>query len=511
MVCVTPRVMLLREGDDVAVALAPILAGEALDEYGVRCADGVPAGHKVALRPIAEGDAVRKYGEVIGRATRPIAPGGWVHTHNLSADHVGSAAWEPGVPKQVEREPLGVGRTFDGYRAPGGRSGTRNWIAIISSSNCSADAVHLVAERLRREVLRDHRHIDGVMAVTHATGCGLLADGPEHVLLRRCLNGVLRHPNVAGAVVIGLGCEVNQPREMLEPAIMQQHGARHPPPVLVIQEQGGVGRTVDAALEAALPIVRRADARRRTARPLSDLVVGTNCGGSDAYSGITANPALGIAGDLLVGHGASWVLAETPETYGAEHLLIRRAASRKVGESLLGLLHWWEQHAARHGAVIDNNPAPGNKVGGITTIQEKSLGAVTKGGSSPLMAVYEYAQTVEERGLCFMDTPGHDPVSVTGLLAGGCALIAFTTGRGSCIGLDGVPVLKIASTSDLFHRLSDDMDVDAGVALGGVALRDLGRMIAEELIAVASGKRTKAEVQGLGRCAFVPWALGPVL
>jgi len=507
----TARVLVLREGDDVGVALAPLQASETVDALGIRCVDAIPAGHKIALRRIAKGECVRKYGEVIGRASQRIGLGEWVHTHNLQADHVDAIPQAPVEQTPVAREPLGAGRTFEGYRSADRRSGTRNWLAVVSSANCSADTAHLVAECLRTKVLPEHPTIDGVMAVTHGSGCGLVEDGPEHVLLRRCLNGVLRHPNVAGALVIGLGCEVNQPRQMVSGISLPRAGGWQPPSVLVMQEAGGVRKTVAAAVDAALPLVRQAAARRRTACPISDLAVGTNCGGSDAYSGMTANPALGIAGDLLVGHGATWVLAETPETYGAEHLLTRRAASQEVADRLLALMKWWEGYTARHGAVIDNNPAPGNKAGGISTIQEKSLGAVTKGGSTPLMAVYGYAEPLAVPGLCFMDTPGHDPVSVTGLLAGGCTLIAFTTGRGSCIGMQAVPVLKIATTSGLYERMRDDMDVNAGVALQGVPLADLGRHIAEELIAVASGKRTKAEEQGLGQTTFVPWALGPVL
>jgi len=510
------KAILLREGDDVAVLKERLSAGTELEWEGgaVRLRTDVPAGHKVALRAVAEGRPVHKYGQVIGSASAAIAPGDWVHTHNL---HVGALRLEYEFGTDVRAPaPPAEPRTFQGFARPGGVSGTRNYLSIVSTVNCSADTAHLLADRLRREALADFPNVDGVVAVTHKTGCGMAIKGPEHRVLQRCLAGMADHPNVAGSLLIGLGCEVNQAAALVQDQRLispQSIGARRPapPPILTIQETGGVRRTVEAGFQQALRLLKQADACRRTARPLSDLIVGTNCGGSDGCSGITANPALGAAGDEFVRHGAAWLIGETTETYGAEHLLTRRAVSREVGEKLIALMRWWEEYTALHGAEIDNNPAPGNKEGGLTTIFEKSLGAVAKSGTTPLVAVYDFAEKIRHRGFCFMDTPGLDPVSVTGLVAGGCNLFAFTTGRGSCLGFKPTPVLKISTNTPLYERMEEDMDLDAGVILNGVPVETVGQQIFEELVQVASGKRTKSELQGLGDHEFAPWALGPVL
>lgn len=514
----TEKAIVLRDGDDVAVLKERLTAGTELawEDGQARLSSDIPPGHKVALRAVAEGQPVHKYGQIIGYATAPIAPGDWVHAHNL---HVGALHldYEFGTDLRWPT-PLAPGeeRTFLGFARPDGRVGTRNYLALVSTVNCSADTAHLLAERLRREALCDFPNVDGVVAVTHKTGCGMALHGPEHRVLQRCLAGMADHPNVAGALLIGLGCEVNQAVTLVQDQKLiapESIGKRRPapPPILTIQQIGGVRKTVEAGFEEALRLLRRANERRRTPQPLSGLIVGTNCGGSDGASGITANPALGVAGDEMVRHGAAWILAETSETYGAEHLLTRRAVSRQVGERLIALMRWWERYTAMHGAEIDNNPAPGNKDGGLTTIYEKSLGAVTKSGTTPMVAVYDYAERIRDRGFCFMDTPGHDPVSVTGLVAGGCNLVVFTTGRGSCLGFKPTPVLKISTTTALYERMPEDMDIDAGVILSGVSIEDVGRHIFEELIAVASGKKTKSERQGLGDHEFAPWALGPVL
>jgi altronate hydrolase len=508
----------LREADDVAVVRERLPAGAELvwDGGQARLSTEIPPGHKVALRPVAEGQPVHKYGQVIGYATAPIASGDWVHTHNMGVGAL-RLDYEFGTDLRPPRPPApGEERTFMGFARPDGRAGTRNCIALVSTVNCSADTVHLLAERLRREALPDFPNVDDVVPVSHKSGCGMALGGAEYGVLQRCLAGMADHPNVAGSLLIGLGCEVNQAlalardQKLISPQSIGA-GRPAPPPILTIQEAGGVRKTVRAGFAEALKLLRRANECRRTPQPLSGLIVGTNCGGSDGASGITANPALGVAGDEMIRHGAAWLLAETSETYGAEHLLTRRAVSREVGEKLIALMRWWEQYTAMHGAEIDNNPAPGNKEGGLTTIYEKSLGAVMKGGTTPLAAVYDYAERITHRGFCFMDTPGHDPVSVTGLVAGGCNLVAFTTGRGSCLGFKPAPVLKIATTTALYERMPEDMDLDAGVILNGVPIEDVGRLIFEELLAVASGKKTLSEAQGLGDHEFAPWTLGPVL
>jgi altronate hydrolase len=513
----TDKALLLREGDDVAVARSPLAAGTVLGHEGgeIRLAESVPAGHKIALREIRDGEPVRKYGQTIGFATRAIAPGDWVHTQNMGVGPL-HLQYEFGTEVEpVRYYSSAETRTFPGYKRPDGRVGTRNTVALVSSVNCSADTVCRIAERLR-PALSEFPNVDDVVPIAHKGGCGTQMGGADHRQLRRTLAGFADHPNVGAYMLVGLGCEVNQPIELAREEglieVDELTGRRSDaPPILSIQGCGGIRKTVERGVEIGLQLLRRANEFRRTPQPIGELIVGTNCGGSDAHSGITANPALGVAGDELVRHRGAWLIAETTETYGAEHLLTKRALSREVGEKLLKLMRWWEWYTATFGAEIDNNPAPGNKEGGLTTIYEKSLGAAMKGGTTPLVAVYDYAQRVTDRGFCFMDTPGLDPVSVTGLVAGGCNLVAFTTGRGSCLGFKPTPSLKIATNTPLYEHMKDDMDIDAGVIMNGVPVRDVGLQIFEELIAVAGGKKTKSEAQGLGEQEFAPWVLGPVL
>ena len=514
----TDKAIVLREGDDVAVLKERLTAGAELAWEGgqVRLSSDTPAGHKVALRVVREGYPVHKYGQIIGYASRDIAPGDWVHSHNLHNGEI-SLDYEFGTDLRPPR-PLAPGeeRTFMGFARPDGPVGTRNFLSLVSTVNCSADTVHLIARKLREEALADFPNVDGVVAVSHPSGCGMQIDGAEYRVLQRSLAGMANHPNVAGSLLVGLGCEVNQPLSLVQNQKLispQSIGTSRPapPPILTIQERGGVRKTVEAGFQEALKLLKLVNEARRTPQPVSALIVGSNCGGSDGNSGITANPALGITGDEFVRHGAAWLIGETTETYGAEHLLTRRAVSREVGEKLVALMRWWERYTAMHGASIDNNPSPGNKAGGLTTIMEKSLGAATKSGTSPMVAVYDYAEKITHRGFCFMDTPGQDAASVTGLVAGGCNLFVFTTGRGSCLGFKPTPVLKVATNSPLYARMEEDMDIDAGVILNGVPVADVGLQIFNALIGVASGMRTKSEAQGLGDNTFAPWALGPTL
>lgn len=496
----------LHRDDDVAIAKVPLGPGLA-----VQTPDGtlpvrqlIPPGHKLALRPRAPHDAVHRYGQVIGFATGPIAPGEHVHSHNLAVGELRqeyvfghAAAPRHSVPAQDCR-------TFLGYRRADGRVGTRNYVAVISSVNCSASVSRYVAERFRGDALAAFPQVDGVIALTHKLGCAQHGNGGID-LLQRTLAGFARHPNIAGYVLIGLGCEVNQIPDIVE---RQGLGA---PPSLVIQDEGGLVGTVEAGVRAVGSLLDAANDARRERVPASALTVALQCGGSDAWSGITANPALGWAVDLLVAQGGTAVLGETPEVYGAEHLLARRAVSREVGEKLLERIRWWEGYAAQHGAEIDNNPSPGNKLGGLTTIYEKSLGAIAKSGTSPLVDVVGYAEPVATPGLVHMDTPGYDPVSVTGQVAGGCNLVVFTTGRGSVFGCRPAPTIKVATNTPLYQRMRDDMDVNAGRMLEGASLAEVGEEIFELMLTVASGQPTHSECHGIGEEEFNPWLLGATL
>lgn len=500
--------LVLHESDDVAIVLRPLAPGGAVDLPGrsLRAAAAIGAGHKIALRDVQAGAPLRRYGHVIGFATRPIGAGEHVHTHNLAVGDM-QLDYRLGADlKPVAMAPAAERGTFAGYRR-NGRAGTRNTIAVIGTVNCSAHTVRAIAARARSELLPRFPNVTDVVGIAHKNGCATRDESPELGLLQRTLAGFACHPNVAACVFVGLGCEVNQFDAMLR-SVMFGAGS---PPYLGIQDVGGVAATIEAGLAAVAELLPPADGYRREELPLSELVLALQCGGSDGFSGITANPALGYAVDLLVQQGGTAVLSETPEIYGAEHLLTRRAVSRAVGEQLIERIRWWEDYTRRQGFEIDNNPAPGNKAGGLTTIYEKSLGAVAKGGSTPLAAVYEYGAAIREPGLVFMDTPGYDPVSATGQVAGGCTVVAFTTGRGSCFGFKPAPSIKIASNSSIYRRMRGDMDVNAGRILEGASVEDVGREIFERIIAVASGQPSLSEAQGIGEEEFNPWILGATL
>jgi altronate hydrolase len=497
----------------VGVARRQILAGTPLanGEGDFSARQAVPQGHKIALHPIPAGSPVRKYGQIIGFASQDILPGEHVHSHNLAVRDFGrdyQFATDVRPPAPV---PPGEERTFQGFLRHDGRVGTRNFVAVISSVNCSASVSNYVRDRFRTpEFRRDYPNVDGVIAFTHKSGCNVQPGEPFHTL-RRVHVGLARHPNIAGYVMIGLGCEGNQVEFMRRDFALDQVVPGQPgPSFMTIQQTGGIAKTVDRAVEAVKNILPAANAARRSSQPAAKLILAENCGGSDGYSGISANPALGIASDLLVRHGGTSVLAETPEIYGAEHLLTRRAVSREVGEKLLALVRWWEEHARRHDASIDNNPSWGNKQGGLTTIYEKSLGAVAKGGQSPLTAVYKYAEAITPSGFSFMDTPGFDPVSMTGLVCGGCTIGVFTTGRGSVYGCKPSPCIKVTTNTPIYEHMIDDMDINAGTVVDGTeTLEQVGRRIFEKILAVASGEKTKSEQAGIGDEEFAPWILGP--
>jgi altronate hydrolase len=507
--------VLLNAADDVAIAKEMLAAGTLLVTQGeeIRVPRAVPSAHKVAVRAIGSGEPVRRYGQVIGFAHGAIAPGEHVHTHNLGVgDRAPELAYGVGAePVASELAPSeATRRTFLGFRRADGRVGTRNYVAVLASVNCSSTATRQIAETVRNSgLLTRYPSVDGVLAFAVKGGCGAHHGSPDMGQLQRTLGGIVDHPNVAGYVILSLGCEVNQPVDMIQLASLARDGTG--PPVLTIQQNGGFARTVADGVDGVARLLPLADAAVREEVPASELVVALQCGGSDSWSGVTANPAVGRAADEVVRQGGTVVLGETPEIYGAEHLLTRRARSPEVADKLRGRIRWWEQHAATFGASIDNNPTPGNKAGGLTTIYEKSLGAVAKAGSTPLNDVVGYAERITTRGLVHMDTPGYDPVSVTGQAAGGCTVILFTTGRGSCFGFKPSPSIKVASSSELYRTQQADMDVNAGRVLDGATLDEVGVEIFEELLAVGSGKRTKSELAGIGEEEFNPWQTGVTL
>jgi altronate hydrolase len=509
----------LRPEDNIAVAARPIAAGLEVQSNGhtLIVDHRIGLGHKVALRPIRKGEAILKYGQVIGFAGEDIAPGSHVHVHNVKADaferdYAFCRDCPPPPPRPAEL------RTWQGYdrgpeRADHLRYGSRNYIAIISTVNCSASTNKYIAERLRMSgILKQYPNVDGVVPITHKAGCAMQYGGADHRQLDRTLAGFAKHPNVSAYILIGLGCETGQASHLIEgEGLIQLNGSKKKPQVLTIQECGGISKTVEAGVRAVAEMLPRVNDIRRTTLTADKLILGTNCGGSDGNSGVTANPAVGVASDLLVAQGGTSIIGETPEIYGAEHLLTRRAVSRAVGEKLVERIKWWEWYTGIFGAEINNNPSVGNKEGGLTTIYEKSLGAIAKGGSTAMVDVVHYAEPVRAKGFVVMDTPGYDPVSMTGIVAGGANVCVFTTGRGSVFGCKPAPSLKIATNTPLYEHMIDDMDIDAGVILGGTPVEEVGRQIFEELLAVASGKKTKSEINGVGEEEFAPWGIGPTL
>jgi altronate hydrolase len=496
----------LHPQDNVAIAKVDLQANIALarelSKSPVVLRQSIPSGHKLALREIVDGDPVRRYGQVIGFASRTILPGEHVHTHNVDVQGYDRDYAFGEDARPVQLVPEGDRRTFLGYRRDDGRVGTRNTVAIISTVNCSAHTAREIARHFTPERLADFPNVDSVFALTHSSGCPI-----EYATLQRTLAGMANHPNVGAYVLVGLGCETNQVSHLADKHNLCSCNAGIPgcPPGLVIQELGGVRKTVQAGIEAVEELMPAVNAVRRTPQPISELALALQCGGSDGWSGVTANPVVGLVADELVRQGGTVVLAETPEIYGAEHLLTRRAVSPDVGRELVEQVRWWEAYARRVGLRIDDNRSVGNEAGGLTTIYEKSLGAVAKGGSTPLTGVYGYAEPVSARGFTFMNSPGYDPVSVTGQVAGGCNLVLFTTGRGSVFGFKPAPCIKVATNSALYVHMIDDMDLNAGRVLEGVALEEVAAELLDLIVAVASGQQTKSESQNIGEAEFVPW------
>ena len=502
-----PRSLKLNPKDNVIVAVDAVSPG--IKAQDIAATGRIPRGHKMALRAIAKGEPVLKFGQIIGFATQDIAPGTHVHTQNC-----GFAAFERdyAFAQEAKREdilPAAQQATFQGFRRANGRAGTRNYIGVVTSVNCSATVARFIAEEVTRSgVLKDHPSVDGIIPLVHSTGCGIDVDGESFEVLKRTTWGYAVNPNMAGVLVVGLGCEGFQIARMKDAyGLVESDTFR----TMTIQDTGGTRKTIAAGVEAIrtmLPIAARA---QRETIPASELMLALQCGGSDGYSGITANVALGVAADILVKHGGTAVLAETPEIYGAEHLLTRRAATREVGEKLVGIIKWWEDYTQRNKMSMDNNPSPGNKAGGLTTILEKSLGAAAKGGSTTLNAVYHYAEPITAKGFVYMDTPGFDPVAATGQVAGGCNVLCFTTGRGSAYGCKPTPSIKLATNSDVYRRMIDDMDINCGDVLDGVTIEAKGQEIFATMLRVASGERSKSELLGYGDAEYVPWQIGATM
>src|SRR5471030_2340413 len=500
-----PIAIRLHPNDNVVVARMDILANTKV-EGDVAAATRVPPGHKILTRAVKKGEPLRKYNQIIGFATDDLAPGTHIHTHNcVMGDFERDYAFCTDAHSTEYANPPA---TFMGYRRADGRSATRNYLGIVTTVNCSAATSRMIARQLE-PLLAQYPNIDGVVPLTHGGGCGMAASGLEIDVLRRTIGGYTRHPNMAAVVVLGLGCETNQIS-----GLMDAEGLKEGPKLIpmAIQDEGGVSRTVMRAVGFLKELLPEANTVTREPIPVSELILALQCGGSDGYSGISANPALGAAVDLLVRNGGTAVLSETPEIYGAEHLLTRRAVSREVGEKIVSRIKWWEDHCARTGGEMNNNHSPGNKAGGLTTILEKSLRAVAKGGTTNLVDVYEYAMPVTAKGFVYMDTPGYDPLSATGQVAGGANLICFTTGRGSAYGCAPSPSLKLSTNTALWLKQEDDIDINCGDVIDGSATIDeMGERIFRLMLATASGRKTKSEVHGYGQNEFVPWALGAVM
>ena len=497
----------LHPNDDVVIARAQLVGGTTLIDESVTIVGLVPPGHKVATRVIRAGEPVKRYNQIIGFASRDIAAGEHIHLHNLKmgALDLDYAFGADVKPTQFVATPA----TFQGIVRADGRVATRNYLGILSTVNCSATVARGIADAFSRQALAAFPNVDGVVALTHGSGCGMDSNGESMTVLRRTLAGYARHPNFAGVLVVGLGCESNQISSLFGAENLQEGPLLR---TFTIQDTGGTTKTIAKGIALIREMLPHADAVTRQPVPASKIVIGLQCGGSDGYSGITANPALGAAVDTLVRHGGTAILSETPEIYGAEHLLTRRAVSRAVGDKLVARIRWWEDYTARNKGEMNNNPSPGNKAGGLTTILEKSLGAVAKGGTTNLVDVYEYAEPVTATGFVFMDTPGYDPVSATGQVAGGANMIVFTTGRGSAYGCAPSPSLKLSTNTPLWVKQEEDIDLNCGeIADGSASVDEIGARLFRLILDTASGEKSKSEVHGYGQSEFVPWYLGAVM
>jgi altronate hydrolase len=504
---VTGGIIRLHSNDNIVVARVAVGIGAPIEGENIVSRSQVPAGYKIAAKPIAKGEPIRKYNVVIGFAAVDIEPGVMVHNHNMDfrefdRDYAFASEYQP-----VDMLPESQRATFQGIVRANGSVATRNYIGILSTVNCSATVVRKIADWFTPERLAAYPNVDGVVAFSHSLGCGMEMTGEPMALLRRTMAGYARHPNLAAALVVGLGCERNQLKGLLEEEQLEAGPRLH---TFVMQETGGTRKTIEAGIAAVQALLPEANEVTRTTVPASHLTVGLQCGGSDGFSSITANPALGAAVDILVRHGGTAILSETPEIYGVEHTLTRRAVNRQVGEKLIERIRWWkEEYSVGRDVQINGKVSPGNQAGGLANIFEKSLGSSMKGGTGPLMDVYKYAEPVRSKGFVFMDTPGYDPVSATGQIAGGANLIAFTTGRGSMFGAKPVPSIKLATNTPMFRSLEEDMDINCGEILDGTcSMQTMGERIFQLMLRTASGEASKSELLGLGDNEFVPWQIG---
>jgi altronate hydrolase len=500
-------ILKIHESDNVGVCKAALPAGVSLIEHDITLRADIPAMHKVALKPIAKGEQILKYGQFIGYAAEDIQPGDHVHSHNCV---MGDSEKDYGFcrhAKPTDFVPEAERATFQGYRRANGKVGTRNFIGIITTVNCSATVARAIANHFNQSGdLQKYPNIDGVVAYSHETGCGMRSDGEGYEALRRTFNGYARHPNFGGVLMVGLGCETMQVKRVMEESGLADSNTFR---AFTIQEEGGTRVSIEKGIAIVRDMLPLVNASKRETVPASELTLAVQCGGSDAFSGITANPALGVAGDILIRHGGTVIYSETPEIFGAEHLMTQRAETPELAEKLLAHIRWWEEYTERNGFELNNNPSPGNKAGGLTTILEKSLGAQAKSGSTQMTGVYDYAEEVKVKGLVFMDSPGFDPVSVTGQVASGANVVCFTTGRGSAFGFKPVPSIKLASNTPLYQRMKEDIDINTGGILDGeYTLQECGEQIFKEILAIASGERTKSEDLGYGDNEFNPWKIG---
>lgn len=506
MIIGSKQTIRLHTNDNVVIALSDLAQGSQLNEFDVTLLSYVPRGHKVAVKNIAQGDNVIRYGQIIGQATQAIALGEHVHVQNMGmGEHLQDYAFSQ---SSHSLSPILTPRTFNGYHRQNGKVGTRNYLGILTSVNCAGSVARFIEEAASKtNFLNNYPNIDGIVPIVHSTGCGMSGQGEGYQTLHRTLTGYANNPNFGGILLVGLGCEVLQVSSLVngqEPSAVFRY--------MTIQSEGGTRKTIEKGLQELHFLAQAANNATREPAPVSEIMVGMQCGGSDGYSGITANPALGYASDLLVRHGGTTILSETSEVYGAEHLLTRRAVSKDVGQKLIERILWWEDYCARNGGEMDNNPSPGNKNGGLTTILEKSLGAVAKSGSAPLTDVYLFGESIDKKGFVFMDSPGFDPCSVTGQVASGANMIIFTTGRGSVSGYKPTPCIKLATNTEMYRRLQEDMDLNCGdIVTSGVSIEEKGQELFELIIRIASGEETKSEALGFGGAEFVPWQIGAVM
>lgn len=499
--------IILHPNDDVAIARFPVAASHVITQRNVTVLTDIQEGHKIALRDIEKDQPVKRYNHIIGYASQSIKAGEHIHLHNLKMGDYGQD-YAFGIDKH-DMPPPSENRTFMGYKRANGKVGTRNYIGILTTVNCSSTVARAIEDHFKASDLSAYPNIDGIVALPQSFGCAMDMKGDLMKIMQRTMSGYANHANFSGILIIGLGCESNQVKDLIQVENLQEGPMlQH----MTIQETGGTQKTFNKGVKVIESMLIEANKFQREEVPASQLILALECGGSDSYSGITANPALGYAVDLLVAQGGTAILAETPEIYGAEYMLTRRAVSPEVGQKLVDRILWWEEYAVRCNAELNNNPSAGNKEGGLTTILEKSLGAITKAGSSNLVDVYEYAEPVTAKGLVFMDTPGYDAFACTGQIAGGSTIMCFTTGRGSAYGSKPTPCIKIATNNFLWKRQEEDMDLNCGdIADGLETLEEAGRRIFEMILEVASGEKTKSEKFGYGSLEFVPWQPGAIM